>query len=83
MDKDYTIEEIEKMKTPPEDGRVPHVPFGFQNQKWLEFKSQIQPGDKIHDFSSSEESWENLAGRAGYILVREGRVIDTFVTIMN
>jgi hypothetical protein len=83
MEKEYTIEEIEATHTYPNDGRVPHVPFGFGNAEWLSFKSKIRPGDKILDFSSSAHSWQNLAGRAGYILVRGGKVIDTLVTIMN
>jgi hypothetical protein len=83
MEKEYTIEEIESANTYPDDGRVPHVPFGFGNAAWLSFKNKIRPGDKILDFCSSEHSWQNLAGRAGYILVREGKVIDTLVTIMN
>jgi hypothetical protein len=38
MEKEYTIEEIEATHTYPNDGRVPHVPFGFGNAEWLSFK---------------------------------------------
>ncbi len=80
---ELTIAEIEAANFPDDDGRVPHVPFGFANDKWLAFKAKMQPGDKIVDFATSPESWENLAGRAGYALVREGKPVETFVTMMN
>jgi hypothetical protein len=83
VEKEYIIEEIESAHMYPDDGRVPHVPFGFAHAKWIEFKRGIQPGDKIYDFASSPESWRNLAGRAGYVLVRDGKPVDTFVTLMN
>jgi hypothetical protein len=80
---EYTIAEIEAANTYPDDGRVPHVPFGFQNAKWLAFKAKMQPGDKIVDFATAPDSWQHLAGRAGYVLVRHGKPVDTFVTMMN
>lgn len=82
-DKEYTIEEIEEAHYYPDDGRVPHVPFGFNNDQWVNFKRKLQPGDKIYDFCSSAHSWQNLAGRMGYVLVRNGEVVDFFVTLMN
>ena len=83
MPKEYTIEELEAAHLSTDDGRVPHVPFGFLNDAWNQFKSQILPGDKIFDFTTSPESWKKLAGRQGYVLVRDGVVIATFVTLMN
>jgi hypothetical protein len=78
-----SIEEIEKRNLYPDDGRVPHVPFGFMNEKWLNFKRQAQGGDEIYFYITSRESWQNLAGRAGFILVRNGEVVATFETMMN
>ena len=43
----------------------------------------MQPGDKLVRFASPAASWEDLAGRAGIALVRDGNVIDAFVTMMN
>jgi hypothetical protein len=83
MPREYTVEEIEAAHLYPDDGRVPHVPFGFGNVEWCAFKSKIQPGDRILDFSSSPDSWKHLAGRAGYVLVRNGKTVAEFVTIMN
>jgi hypothetical protein len=78
-----TIEEVENENMHPDDGRVPHVPFGFVSQKWIEFKSQMQAGDKIYYYSSSPESWKNLAGREGYALFRGEQLIDEFLVMMN
>jgi hypothetical protein len=78
-----TLEQIEAENLHEDDGRVPHVPFGFGNDQWLRLKEQIQPGDVFYFFSSPKEAWRNLAGRAGYMLVRGDEIVDTLVTIMN
>jgi hypothetical protein len=78
-----TIEEIEAGNLYDDDGRVPHVPFGFNNGAWIAFKLQAQPGDKFHPFASSPESWSKLRGRAGYVLMRGDEMVDIFVTILN
>ena len=59
------------------------VPFGFQRDAWLQLKAKMQPGDELWEFSSSEESWKHLAGRAGFCIVRQGEVIYSLVTIMS
>ncbi len=78
-----SLEKVEADNLRPDDGRVPHVPFGFIHDKWLKFKSQMQPGDELYFYNTSEESWQNHAGRMGYVLVRAGEFIDTFDTMMN
>jgi hypothetical protein len=83
MTTEKTIEEIEAAHLYEDDGRVPHVPFGFMNSNWLAFKGKMRPGDKIFDFDSNEESWANLAGRSGYVLVRDGEIVDEFITLLN
>jgi hypothetical protein len=47
------------------------------------FQLTVRPDDEIWEFSSSPESWEHLAGRAGAALVRDGTVIDACVTALN
>lgn len=59
------------------------VPFGGLSDEWIGLKSQMIAGDEIWTFSSSDESWENLAGRAGIALVRDGHPVVAIVTIMN
>ena len=58
-------------------------PFGFQHQKWEDFKAAILPGDELWTFSSPADSWQHLAGRAGIALVRNGVPAQTFVAVMN
>jgi hypothetical protein len=49
----------------------------------LSFELPPKPDDEVWEFSSSRDSWEHLAGRAGLALVRERTVIDAYVTMMN
>jgi len=58
-------------------------PYGVPNEEWKKLKSQMKKGDEIRAFSSPRDFWENLAGRAGYALLREGKAIAGIVTIMN
>jgi hypothetical protein len=58
-------------------------PFGFNNQKWEALKSTMQPGDELWIFCSSAESWKDLAGRRGIVLLRNGQAIAEIVTLMN
>ena len=51
--------------------------------EWREFISQIQRGDELRHFFSPNETWLHLAGRAGYAIVRQGEVVDAFITILN
>jgi hypothetical protein len=59
------------------------APTSGLHAKWEKLKGEMQPGDKLMRFVSSADSWKNLAGRAGIALVRDGKVIDAFVTMMN
>lgn len=44
---------------------------------------RIIDGDEIWTYSSPRESWAKLMGRAGYALVRDGRIVANAVTAMN
>lgn len=59
------------------------LPFGFQHQEWVDFKRQIQKGDELWEFCSPLESWVHLCGQAGICIVRNGKIIESFVTVMN
>lgn len=56
------------------------VPFGLCNREWVAMLAKMQPGDELWSWASDQESWNKLAGRAGMALVRDGEVIDTFLT---
>jgi hypothetical protein len=59
------------------------VPFGFQNARWVEFRGKFREGDELWEFSSPPDTWQNLCGRAGVAIVRHGKIVDSFVTVMN
>jgi hypothetical protein len=52
-------------------------------EAWQKLKGGIQTGDRLQRFESPAASWEDLAGRAGIALVRDGEAIDAIVTLMN
>jgi hypothetical protein len=71
IDVDEVEKDIEKW-----DGR-------WRDYSWRPFKAQMTDGDELWEFSSPAEYWENLAGREGVALVRDGRPIAHVVTLMN
>ncbi len=79
-----TVEECERKYLVEDErlGPVP-VPFGFQHREWVNFKRQIQEVDELWEFSNPPEMWENLCGRAGICIVRDGEIIDSIITVMN
>lgn len=50
-------------------------PFGRKNSEWEDLKQKIAPGDCLFHYRSDEDSWRNLSGREGYILIRHGKPI--------
>lgn len=42
-----------------------------------------QPGDEIWLFRSPDESWEQLMGTEGHCLLRNGAIVDGYVTAVN
>ncbi|MDQ7780518.1 MAG: hypothetical protein RDV41_12555 [Planctomycetota bacterium] len=79
-----TVEECEKNYLVKDERLGPNpVPFGFQNQKWLELKQRMQEGDELWEYCSPPETWKAFCGRAGVCVVRNGEVIDSISTMMN
>jgi len=62
---------------------IPEVPFGHVHADWQQFLAQAQRGDTLWHFRSPPQTWQALAGREGYALVRNGWPVDAFVTVMN
>jgi hypothetical protein len=62
---------------------IPKVPFGFSNADWIIFKKKVRPGDRIVQYSTDERSFQNLAGEAGYAIIRHNCLVDTLVTARN
>lgn len=95
-DLDSIIEELESKEAEnKEDGEdlgfvgeveledVSSVPFGFINQEWENIKKNMQDGDYLIEFCSSDESWTDMMGMKGYFVVRGDYIIDSIVTEMN
>jgi hypothetical protein len=59
------------------------VAFGLANLEWREMVASMQPEDEVWEFNSPEHFWRNTAGRAGVAFVRNGEIIEAFVTAMN
>lgn len=57
--------------------------FGFMHDRWVEFKGMIQPGDELWEFCSDKRSWQQMAGRAGYCIVRNGEIVSALCSKMN
>ena len=48
---------------------------------WL--RDQHKEGDQVWRFSTSQDSWGHLAGRSGFVLIRNGEIVAEAVTLMN
>jgi len=48
-----------------------------------ELLDMMIPGDELWEFSSNDDSWRNLAGRAGYVIFRDVRQVAHLTTLMN
>ena len=43
----------------------------------------LEPGEEVRWFSSDGESWRGLAGRAGWEVVKDGRVVRRIVKVLS
>ena len=84
LTKQITIDQAEIDFLIQDDRICPEpVPFGFYNHRWNMLISELQDGDELWLFSSPKETWQNLCGRGGICIVRNGEVIKSMVTVMN
>lgn len=58
-------------------------PGGASRTAFDKFAKSFREGDEIWSFSSDEASWERLMGSAGYAIVRDGRIVEVIIDIMN
>ena len=52
-------------------------------KRFTEFAARREPGDEIHHFRSPDETWKDLAGREGFIILRDGRTVEQMIVTMN
>lgn len=99
LERDYreSIEREIEPWISPEDLTRRNVPWSEFDADYQEYKNlfqrdrdifealmaKVQPGDEIACFSTHEETWKRMFGRAGWAIVRDGKVIAQLSTIMN
>lgn len=54
-----------------------------QRDNWHKFKSNILENDCLYYFMTNDESWRKLQGREGYFIVRNGKIIDAYLQLVN
>ena len=62
---------------------VPMVPFGFANDRWIDFKAELVEGDEIRRISTPSACCSRLAGWDGFVIVRQGRIVKFFMTLVS
>ena len=67
--------EGENMVSNPRLGDKP-VPFGFNNNQWRELLAEMQDGDELWTFRTSNESWENASNRSTQSKNYEGKTFE-------
>ena len=50
---------------------------------WQRLKPLLFEGDEIWYFDSPREYWNKLAGRRGYAIIRDGKIVGGFFTALN
>jgi hypothetical protein len=59
------------------------IPSGALVSHLKNFLAHRQDRDELWEFSTSEDSWKIMAGRAGIAIVRSGEIFDRITTQMN
>jgi hypothetical protein len=54
--------------------------LGYQYPEWEQFKLLVRPGDCLMFLRSNPHSWTHAFGREGYVLLREGRIVELLAT---
>lgn len=81
LTKQLSVQEVEKLEIVEDPlGCVPNVPFGFLNQAWRQFLTNLSPMDTLWAFSAQEVSGFTLEEREGYAIVRFGWVRRSMLT---
>jgi len=82
--KKVSVKEVEEAESQfPDRPEIHGLPFGFCNLEWRRLLERMRDGDELWEFRSPQSSWENDHGRAGYVVVRDRRVIAHIITEMN
>lgn len=58
-------------------------PFGEITEAWRTFVRQLGPNDELWLFSSPDDMFPKKLGCQGYVIVRDGIIRDTLITLMT
>lgn len=85
--------ETDSIQIPYEEHKEGEIPidaysiFGTGLQVSVEYlqsiRSDMNKRDQLWIFKSPDESWEYLAGRAGFSIVRDDKIIESYLLIMS
>jgi hypothetical protein len=50
-------------------------------RNWVE--ANMKPGDELWEYNTGGDSWEHLGGEMGYAVVRNGKVVEFYMSMMN
>lgn len=59
--------------------QIPHDEFLKEGK--IEY--DLIPSDRVFYYRSPDFSWEQLFGREGYFIYRQGKIVKSFITVMN
>ena len=59
------------------------VPFGYMNSAWIRLLKKMQEGDTLHEYQPSDGSPEQLTGREGIALNRNGKIVADLAIRLN
>ncbi|OWK47505.1 TIGR02996 domain-containing protein [Fimbriiglobus ruber] len=69
---------FQRNPTPVSQPEGPHV-RGMR--EWVE--ANLKPGDELWEYNTGGESWAHLCGEMGYAIVRNGKVVEFEMLLMN
>lgn len=50
-------------------------------RQWID--ENLHPGDELWEYDTAGDSWEYLCGEMGYAIVRNGKVFEFEMLLMN
>jgi hypothetical protein len=78
-----TREQVEQEMFENSLRNTPKAPYGLLDSYWKELPNLYKKGDRFYYWESSIESWVNLSGIKGYLLMRKNKELGSFITGMN
>lgn len=78
---EISVEDAEASNLVRVDGKT--TPFGHNCGQWAIILRLMQEGDRLYEFRSPEETWDNYSGKEGIALVRNGAIIADLVKLLD